>query len=316
LLEERGVKSARHNLKPGKEFTVDILRLFFDCDEFCRVFESSLRPLHLPDGKRHRNRESTLSTSEIMTIVILFQISGFRNFKTYYTPYVCKHQRREFPNLVSYQRMVELQSEVLLPLAAFLRTRFAPCTGVSFIDSTPIKVCHNLRIKSNKVFREFAKRGKTSTGWFYGFKVHLVISDRGELLAAMITPGNVDDRKPVPRFAKRLSGKLFGDRGYISKDLFTQLWEQGLQLITKIKKNMKNKLMPMLDKILLRKRSLIETVNDQLKNICQIEHTRHRSLTNFVVNLLAALIAYTYQEKKPSLKLHLDDFAVLPAILF
>jgi Transposase DDE domain len=181
----------------------------------------------LSDGKRHRHRESTLSTSEVMTIVILFQASGFRNFKTYYTQHVCKHLRGEFPNLVSYQRLVELQSEIVLPLAAFLRVRFGPCTGISFIDSTPIKVCHNLRIKSNKVFRELARRGKTSTGWFYGFKVHLVISDRGDLLAVMITPGNVDDRKPAPRLAQRLFGKLFGDRGYISKELFALLSRAG-----------------------------------------------------------------------------------------
>ena len=295
---------------------MDILRLFFDCDEFCRVFEPPLRALRLSDGKRHRHRDSTLSTSEVMTIVILFQASGFRNFKTYYTQQVSKQLRREFPNLVSYQRFVELQSEIVLPLAAFLRQRFGPCTGISFIDSTSIKVCHNLRIKSNRVFREFAKRGKTSTGWFYGFKVHLVISDRGDLLAVRITPGNIDDRKPVPGFARLLFGKLFGDRGYISKELFSQLWEQGVQLITKIKKKMKNKLMPMTDKILLRKRALIETVNDQLKNLCQIEHTRHRSVANFIVNVLAALIAYTYQEKKPSLNLHPDDLAALPATVF
>jgi len=215
--------------------------------------------------------------------------------KTYYRQYVCAFLRKEFPNLVSYQRFVELQSETLWPLAAFLHTRFGSCTGVSFIDSTPIKVCHNLRIKSNKIFRELAKRGKTSTGWFYGFKVHLVINDCGELLAVMITPGNVDDRKAAPRLARRLWGKLFGDRGYISKELFDQLWGTGVKLITKIRKNMKNKLLPILDKILLRKRALSETVNDQLKNIFQIEHTRHRSLVNFMVNQIAALIAYNYR---------------------
>ena len=295
---------------------MDILRLFFDCDEFCRNFNPYLSTKQLTDGKHHRQRDSTLSLSEVMTIVILFQLSGFRNFKTYYTQYVSVHLRREFPHLVSYQRMVELQSLTALPLTAFLHTRFGRCTGISFIDSTPIKVCHNLRIKSNKVFRDLAKRGKTSTGWFYGFKVHLVISDSGELLAVMITTGNIDDRKPVPHLAQQLWGKLFGDRGYISKELFAQLWEIDVQLITKIKKNMKNKLMPMLDKILLRKRALSETVNDQLKNICQIEHTRHRSVVNFVVNLMAALIAYTYQEKKPSLNLHRGDLAALPSTTF
>jgi hypothetical protein len=144
----------------------------------------------------------------------------------------------------------------------------------------------------------------------------LVISDRGDLLAVRITLGTIDDRKPGTGFARSLFGKLLGDRGYISKELFAQLWEQGVQWITKIKKKMKNKLMPMLDKVLLRKQALIETVNDQLKNLCQIEHTRHRSVANFVVNLLAALVAYTYQEKKPSLNLHPNDLAALPATVF
>jgi len=295
---------------------MDILRLFFDCDEFCRVFEPPLRALLLNDGKRHRHRESTLSTSEVMTILILFQASGFRNLKTYYTQYVCVHMRREFPNLVSYERFVELQSQTALPLTAFLQTRFGRCTGISFVDATSIAICHNRRIESNKVFRGLAKRGKTSVGWFYGFKVHLVINDSGELLGVMITSGNVDDLKPVPAMTKKLFGKLFGDRGYVSQKLFDELYKRGLQLITKLRKNMKNKLMPMVDKLLLRKRSLIETINDQLKNICQIEHTRHRSKINFLVNLLAALIAYTYQEKKPSLNLHPDDLAALPATVF
>src|SRR6266511_1806439 len=251
---------------------MDILRLFFDCDEFCRVFEPPLRALLLNDGKRHRHRESTLSTSEVMTILILFQASGFRNLKTYYTQYVCVHMRREFPNLVSYERFVELQSQTALPLTAFLQTRFGRCTGISFVDATSIAICHNRRIESNKVFRGLAKRGKTSVGWFYGFKVHLVINDSGELLGVMITSGNVDDRKPVPAMTKKLFGKLFGDRGYVSQKLFDELYKRGLQLITKLRKNMKNKLMPMVDKLLLRKRSLIETINDQLKHICQIDH--------------------------------------------
>ena len=229
---------------------MDILRLFFDCDEFWRRFEPRLRAQLLSDGHPHRQRQAALSTSEVMTIIILFQCSGFRNFKTYYTQHVAAHLRREFPRLVSYQRFVELQSGTLLPLAAFLHTRFGTCSGISFIDATPLKVCHNLRINAHKVFRTWARRGKTSTGWFYGFKVHLVICDSGQLLGVQLTPGNVDDRKPAPRLARRLWGKLFGDRGYISKELFAQLWAQDVQLITKMKKNMKPRLLPLLDKLL------------------------------------------------------------------
>ena len=295
---------------------MQILQLFFDCDEFCRDFLPQLAAQQLDDGKPHRQRSSSLSASEVMTIVILFHHSGFRNFKTYYTQHVCQHWRREFPQLVSYQRFVELKPSALIPLAAFLHSRFGNCSGISFIDATSIAICHNRRINSNKVFRGAAKRGKTSVGWFYGFKVHLVINDCGELLAAVITPGNVDDRKPVERLSQRLFGKLFGDRGYISQELFKLLYEQGVELITKLKKNMKNKLMPLVDKLLLRKRALIETVNDQIKNICQIEHTRHRSVANFIVNLIAALIAYSYQEKKPSLNLRHDQLAKLPPAIF
>jgi hypothetical protein len=251
-----------------------------------------------------------------MTLLILFQTSGFRTLKTFYLHYVCRHLTRAFPHRVSYSRFVELEAQALLPLAAFLTTRLGRCTGLSFIDSTPLKVCHNLRIKSHRVFKDIAQRGVSSTGWFYGFKVHLVINDCGDLLAVKFTPGNVDDRKPVPQLARRLWGKLFGDRGYISHALFTQLWAQGVQLITKLKKKMQPRLLPLLDKLLLRKRTLIETVNDQLKNICQLEHTRHRSLTNGVVNVLAALIAYTYQEKKPSLHFQDTELATLPALVF
>ena len=148
-------------------------------------------------------------------------------------------------------------------------------------------------------------------GWFYGFKLHLVINEQGELLAVQLTPGNVDDRAPVSKLTKGILGKLFGDKGYISSKLFAELWNRGLQLVTHICRNMHNKLMPLMDKILLRKRSLIETVNDQLKNIAQIEHTRHRSVTNFLVNLVSGLISYTFQPKKPSLRLSNQEQTLL-----
>ena len=191
---------------------MDILRLFYDCDEFCADFLPRWQAQLLAAKAVQRQRASNLSLSEVMTIVILFQQSGYRNFKTFYKAHVCQHLRRAFPRLVSYNRFVELEAECVVPLAIFLHTRFGRCTGVSFIDATSVKVCHNLRIKAHRVFKDVARRGKTSVGWFYGFKVHLVINDQGELLAVMLTPGNTDDRKPVPRLAKRLWGKLFGVR--------------------------------------------------------------------------------------------------------
>lgn len=153
----------------------------------------------------------------------------------------------------------------------------------------------------NKVFSDIAKKGKSTIGWFFGFKLHLIINECGELLAVKFTKGNVDDRSPVLDMVKNIFGKLYGDKGYISKELTENLFDKCVHLITGVKKNMKNKLLTLIDKILLRKRSIIEAVNDQLKNISQIEHSRHRGVYNFIVNILCGLIAYTLQPKKPTI---------------
>jgi hypothetical protein len=208
--------------------------------------------------------------SEIMTILILFHQSHYRTFKAYYTEYVHRHLHSEFPSLVSYQRFVELMPTVLVPLVAYLHTQLGQCTGISFIDSTPLAVCHNARIHSHRVFEGRAARGKTSVGWFYGFKLHLVVNDQGELLAFCLTPGNIDDRHPVPKLATGLVGKLKGSKGYLSQPLAQQLLvTQGLHLITKLRKKMHNRLLEWSDKLLLRKRAIIETITDQLKNISE-----------------------------------------------
>jgi transposase len=282
---------------------MDIVTIFCDIDDFCRSLLAS-EHLQLPTHPGPKNaRGCALSLSEVMTILVWFHASHYRTFKHFYLGSVLPGKRAEFPALPSYTRFVELIPMTLLPLCAYVQTRKGQPTGLQFIDSLPIRVCHNRRISSHKVFAELARRGKGSMGWFYGFKLHLVINEQGELLALTLTPGNVDDRRPVRKLVRQLWGKLFGDRGYISQELFEQLWAQDLQLITKLKRKMKNKLMPVLDKMLLRKRALIECVNDQLKNVSQIEHSRHRSATNGIVNMVAAVVAYTFQPKKPSLDL-------------
>lgn len=285
---------------------MDRLTIFCEIDDFCRQFEPKFNQQLLADGTRQRIKQSRMSRAEVMTILVLFQRSGLRDLKRFYTKVVCQHWHQDFPHLLSYNRFVELQRDALILLGALMQTKLGKCSGVSFVDSSKIAVCNNLRIKQNKVFDGAARRGKTSTGWFYGFKIHLMVSDTGEILAWQITLGNVDDRQPVPRMAQHLWGKLFGDKGYISQTLTELLGAGNVQLITKVKKNMKNKFVSFFDKLLLRKRAIIESINDQLKNISQIEHTRHRSVWNFYTNVVAGLIAYTYQEKKPNLQLRKD----------
>jgi len=280
-----------------------LVEVFVSVDDFCIAFLPKHQQQLLSSGAMQRRRARSLSISEVMTILIHFHQSHYRNFKAYYCEYVLVHLRNEFPGLVSYSRFVEFMPSALAPLCAYLRlVCFGDCTGISFIDSTSLDVCLNQRIASHKVFAGLAQRGKTSTGWFFGFKLHLVFNDRGEILNVTLTPGNVDDRKPVPELVKKLFGKLFGDRGYLSQPLFAELFQTfGIQLITKIKSNMKNRLLPFADKVLLRKRAIVETIIDQLKNISQIEHSRHRSVTNFLVNVLCGLIAYAHQPVKPSI---------------
>jgi hypothetical protein len=293
-----------------------LLHLFCQIDDFCQQFLPAFRAHQVQPGelsKRRRKRQRSLCESEIMTILVAFHLSHYRDFKTFYLFHVCPHWKGEFPGLISYNRFIEFIPAVLVPLLAYLRALGGPghCSGISFVDSTALSVCHNARIKQHKVFAGIAKRGKTSAGWFFGFKLHLVVNDEGHLLNFALTTGEGDDRTPVPDLLKSLFGKVFADRGYVSQALFDLLFAQGIELITKTKKKMKPRLLRLLDKVLLRKRALVETIIDQLKNVSQVEHTRHRAPSGFVWNLLAALIAYCHLPKKPSL--HLRDPIAIPA---
>ncbi|WP_288321675.1 IS982 family transposase [uncultured Alistipes sp.] len=283
-----------------------ITEIFCIADDFCKYFSSELKKHQIADGKKHRNKSCKLSEAEVITILILFHSKGFRCLKHFYTQYVCKHMRHLFPQTVSYNRFVELQKSVVLHLTMFIKeVLLGTCTGVAYVDSTPLRVCKHQRIPIHKTFKGLAERGKCSMGWFFGFKLHLIINDRGEILSFMFTPGNVDDREPLysESFIGNVKGKLCGDKGNIGKQLFEFLFMNGIQLVTKVKSNMRNSLMSVADKIMLRKRALVESVNDELKNIAQIEHSRHRSFTNFITNALSAIAAYCFFPKKPSISL-------------
>ena len=259
--------------------------------------------LHLPsrnsDGKRYRNRKGMLSESEIMTIWVCYHFGAYRNFKEYYLNWIKVVMRQDFPDAVSYNRFVELMPRVFFKMMLFMKLyAFGKCTGITFVDSTMILVCHNVRRYYNKVFAGLAKDGKGAMDWCHGFNLHLLCNDSGEVITFCLTGANVDDRDSIvwTVFAKVLFGKVFADRGYIKQELFESLFGQGIQLVHGLKAEMKNKLKPMWDKIMLRKRYIIECINELLMNKANLVHSRYRSIHNFIMNLCSALTAYCFFE--------------------
>ena len=279
----------------------DIVALFSCIDDFCKIYNEWEKENLIDTGKK-RNRQGKLNLSEKLFIVILYHFEKFKDFKHYYLYGIQYKHRNKFKELPCYDRFIQIMPSLIVPLSILLHALMGKKTGIYFIDSSSLKVCRNKRISRNKVFKGLGKRGKTTMGWFFGFKLNLVINHVGEIVAVKITAGNINDREPVDILTKNLKGSCYADKGYISKELFRKLYNRGLRLIVGIRKNMKNYLMPMIDKILLRKRFLIETVFGILKNSMNIEHTRHRSPKNFVVNLLAGLVAYSFRKNKPSIK--------------
>jgi len=241
-----------------------------------------------------RKRASRMSLSEQLTIVIFYHFSGYKNFKYFYKFFVEKRPDL-FPNPLSYNRFIELMPRLATPLAMMIHLFKGEENGTYFIDSTKLQICHNKRTGSNRVFKGLARLGKSSYGWFMGFKLHIIINNIGEIVAVKITKGNVDDRLPVEQLADGLVGNIFGDKGYIDNKLWNKLWKKGLQMIHGIKKNMKNYLLPLQDKLLLRKRSLVEGAFNIMKNVFNLEHTRHRSPANFLVNTMSCIVAYMFK---------------------
>lgn len=289
-------------------FTQDkITEIFYLTDEFCKEFQKSIEGYLIGNVPK---KKPIMSQSEVISILIIFHGMQHKNMKHFYLNYVQRHLTHLFPNTVSYNRFVELSQQVILPMTMFLKMQcLGDCTGITYVDSTPIRVCNNKRIKRNKVFKGVATVGKSTMGWFFGFKLHLVVNEKGDILNFVITPGNVDDRAPLndSNFLEKIKGKLYADKGYISSKLTQLLFVDGIQLITGIRDKMKNCLLELKDKILLRKRSIIETINDELKNICEVEHSRHRSFQNFISNLISGLIAYSFFPKKPAIKFDVQN---------
>jgi hypothetical protein len=283
----------------------EIVNLFIDVDNFCKVFIPRWNKYLISHGekKRYKDRKNTLVESEIITLYVLYQISGFKDFKRFYS-YYSKELKSYFPNIPSYKRMFVLQRKVMIPLLAYAQYNKGKETGVYYVDSTPIPVCKNQRIRRHKTFKGIAKRGKSSMGWFYGFKLHLVINNGGEIVSFQITKGNVFDNVPLLELVRniKLGGKLFRDKGYLCKEeVKNRLKEKhNIVLMTKSRKNMKNKQYDTLseeDKKLLSKRNLVETTIGEIKRIGNILTTRIKNVYNYFINILSNIVAYQIMVK-------------------
>jgi hypothetical protein len=288
-----------------------LIELFFHLDEFC----IALQQWKLQTNRLTRpTRQPDLSDSELMSICVFYHYSGYKCFQYYYQQMVVPILKSYFPKLICYEPFLCLLTGILPGLYLFLkyRTLLSQETNLYFIDSKKLVVCHNRRIRSHRVFQGQAKRGKSSTGWFYGFKLHLVINNLGQIMNFLLTAGNVADNNEevLKTLLVHLKGECYGDRGYLTK-LFEFFYEKGLMLVTKIRSNMKNTLVKMDQKIKLRKRAVIESVNDILTSVFDIEHSRHRKPVNAFAHLFSGLIAYCFYENKPAVYLPQDHNLVL-----
>lgn len=284
---------------------MDTVKQIYDrVDSFCQAFLPQWHQYLLESGLKKRPRRRRLSDCVIMTVLIVFHHSSYRHFKGFYTQEVNRSLGWLARHWVTYSRFVALAPTVFVPLCCLLHSLQGRKTGVYFVDSTVLRVCHIKREHQHRTFKALAKKSKSSMGWFFGFKLHLIINQFGEIIAAKVTQAQVCcDRTPLPQLSHGLNGTLIGDKGYISQSLFDALYARGLKLVTHVRKNMPNKLLSLHEKQLLNQRNLIESVHNRLKHGCQLEHTRHRSVVGFLLNTLAALIAYALSPNKPSITL-------------
>ena len=276
-----------------------LVETFCAVDDFCKAFLPQGEAYLIGNGTAPRGPEPGLCVSEIMTILLMLHGSGFKYLKSFYTGVVGEVLRRYFPGMPCYERFVALQPSVLIPLLCFLYSRLGQRTAIYYIDSTALAVCHNRRIGRHKTFAGLAARGKTSMGWFFGFKLQLVFNHLHEIVAVKLTPGNVHDGAPVEQLTHDLTGKLFGDKGYLGQQRVAALLKRGLVLMTKVRKNLKALPLTLTDKLLLNARNMVETIIGHIKAFSSLNLPRHRAPINAFLHLLAALTAYQLNPIKP-----------------
>jgi Transposase DDE domain len=276
-----------------------LVETFCEVDDFCQAFVPQWEAYLIGTGAAPRGPQPGLCVSEIITILLMLHSSRCKYLKSFYQGVMGDVLRQYFPHMPCYERFVTLQKSVFMPLLCFLLSRLGHRTGIYYIDSTALPVCHNRRISRHKTFAGLAARGKTSMGWFFGFKLHLVFNQLNQIVALKITAGNVADTKAVPSLTQHLTGKLFGDKGYIGKELASQLLRRGLALFTRVRKNMKALPLSMTDKMLLNARNMAETIIGHIKAFSSLNLPKHRAPINAFLHLLAAITAYQINPIKP-----------------
>jgi len=278
-----------------------LIELFCDIDDLYQNFLDYQKSKGLGSSRRP-TRTLQLTGPEIASILVAYHYSGYKCFEYYYKQLILGHYADCFPEAPSYECFLSYIPKAidLMVLWLLLTISRSRRTGLYFADSKTLQVCHLRREKSHKVFKDFARKGKSSMGWFYGFKLHLVINNLGEIMSLSITPGNVADNNQelLKKLLFDLEGICVADKGYITK-LFDYFYENGLHLLTKPRKNMKKLPIKNQHNLLLDKRGVIESTFDILTSVCDIEHTRHRKPINAFTHLIAGLIAYQFLDQKP-----------------
>jgi hypothetical protein len=276
-----------------------LVETFCEVDDFCQAFVPQWEAYLIGTGAAPRGPEPGLFVSEIITILLMLHGSRCKYLKSFYQGVMGHMLRQYFPHMPCYERFVTIPKSVFMPLLFFLLSRLGHRTGIYYIDSTALPVCHNRRISRHRTFAGLAARGKTSMGWFFGFKLHLVFNQLNQIVALKITAGNVADIKAVPSLTQHLTGKLFGDKGYIGQQLAQQLLRRGLALFTRVRKNMKALPLSMTDKMLLNARNMAATIIGHIKAFSSLNLPKLRAPINAFLHLLAALTAYQLNPIKP-----------------
>jgi len=284
-----------------------LYHIFDRIDDLLKAMSISLRRKLLADLKPKGGRPSGLSLPAILTLGIFRFATGVKDVKHYHRKLVSSYSQElgRIPNYGNFNALMNQATPYVIFLLEWIcYSNKSTSNGAYFLDATSLKVCENKRIFDHKVCEDIAQRGKSSMGWFFGFKLHVVCDSLGRLVSLLITPGNTDDRKFVLKLLKGLKGLCVADAGYVSKKLMHELYEQGLLLLTDVRNSMK-RLMSEAQHAVLKLRQRIEGIFSCLKHRLKAEASIARSPLGYVSRCLYACLTFALSKE-------LETIALLP----